>query len=143
MLIITSTGYQLNGITTLVWGTGGSLRSPKPTAGFAGEGYYTVRSIDQADKVDPIYGENCTGVEAWRVLILHGKRWNLTVQDDTTMSAPTTGSNIVIVDFIDGAATSLNAMVISNDYRAAQRQPGERVLQVENLVLVDSQVNQG
>ena len=153
-----STGYISTGITSVIWGTDGTLLTPAPGGGYAGTGFYIVDSIDESEKVDLDYGENGTGVEARRTIIKHGKRWNLTVQDDSNMPPPTVGGNVVVLDLLlspnTGATgfgpgvsntisgqktTAFTAVIISNDYRAARKQAGQRILQVENLTLVDSQ----
>lgn len=134
-----STGFQLSGVTTLRWGTDGLLNSPAPGGSFAGTGYYIVESFDETAKVEQVYGENGTGVEVWRANLTHGKRWNITVQDDTQMTPPVVGNTVIVVDIIASATTTYTAVVLNNDYRAARKQPGHRVLLVENLTLVDSQ----
>lgn len=153
-----STGYISEGITSVIWGTDGTLLSPAPGGGYAGTGYYIVDSIDESQKVDIDYGENGTGVEARRTIITHGRRWNITVQDDTNMTPPVVGGTVTVLDLLlspnAGAlgfgagvtntasgqkTTAFVATIISNDYRAARKQAGQRILQVENLTLVDNQ----
>ena len=143
-----STGFSAAGITTLVWGTDGLLQSPSPGANYAGTGYYIVESVDESEKAEQVYGENGTGIEAWRVNLRHGVRWNITVQDDVQWAAPVVGSTVNLVDLvlsttsnssINGTRKVYTGVVLSNDYRAARKQAGHRVIQVENLTLVDSQ----
>lgn len=130
--------------TLVVWGTDGILQTPTPASGtFAGTGFYIVVSCDEAEKVDLDYGENGTGIEIRRTILKHGKRWNLTVIDDVTLTPPSVGATVSVIDIIGGTngtvGTIKTATVIDNSYRAAQKQPGQRVLQVENLTLVDPQ----
>lgn len=143
-----SAGYSTAQAGTLVvWGTDGLLQSPAPSLGtYAGTGYYIVISLDEQQKVDLDYGENGTGIEIRRTILVHGKRWNLTVIDDAQMVPPPVGSTVLVVDILAGPTavngttyTTKTATVIDNSYRAAQKQPGQRVLQVENLTLVDPQ----
>lgn len=143
-----STGYSVQQAGTLVvWGTDGILQNPVPSSGsFAGTGFYIVVSCDETQKVDLDYGENGTGIEIRRTILNHGKRWNLTVVDDLQFPAPSVGQTVVVVDILAGpnsingtTYTTKTAVVIDNSYRAAQKQPGQRVIQVENLTLVDSQ----
>lgn len=142
---VLSTGYFVAQDGTLVvWGTDGILQSPAPASGtFAGTGFYIVVSCDESEKVDLDYGENGTGIEVRRTILKHGKRWNLTVVDDVTMTPPSVGSTVTVIDIIGGTTgtvgTTKVATIIDNSYRAAQKQPGQRVMQVENLTLVDSQ----
>lgn len=150
---VISAGATLDGITTLVWGTGGALALPAAPAGYGGvggEGAYIVESIDESEKAEQIYGENGTGIEVWRMTLKHGLRWNITVTDDTTMAPPKVGQTVSILDYLlapansaagggGGKTTYYTAKVLSNDYRAARKSAGQRVLQVENLSLVDAQ----
>lgn len=144
---VLSSGYSVQQDGTLVvWGTDGILVSPAAPAGLAGVSYYTVVSCEPTQKVDLDYGENGTGIEVRRTILVHGKRWNLTVVDDASMVAPQVGQTVVVVDIILGPTApngssyvTKTAVVIDNAYRAAQKQPGQRVLLVENLTLVDSQ----
>jgi len=58
------------------------------------------------------------------------------------MTAPKVGSGIIIVDAAGSqGAVGLKyaATVVDNDYQTAVKQPGERVLIAENLVLMESQ----
>ncbi len=142
-----STGYSTAQDGTLVvWGTDGILQSPVPAVGtVAGTGFYIVVSCDENEKVDLDYGMNGTGIEMRRTILKHGKRWNLTVIDDLNMIPPAVGQTVSVVDIIAGPSaqggnsyTVKTAVVIDASYRAAQKQPGQRVLQVENLTLVDN-----
>ena len=95
----TNSGYSVTGVTTLVWGTDGLLTSPLPAATtplFAGSGFYIVESVDQETDSETIYIENGTGQKASRVIINNGQRWTLSVQDDTSFTAPTVGSTVVV-----------------------------------------------
>jgi len=145
-----STGYSTAQDGTLVvWGTDGILQTPLPISGtVAGTGFYIVVSCDESEKVDLDYGENGTGIEMRRTILKHGKRWNLTVIDDLNMTAPSVGTTVTVIDIIAGGSipsggsatyTIKTATVIDASYRAAQKQPGQRVIQVENLTLVDPQ----
>lgn len=141
---VVSNGTDLDGVTTLVWGTGGALQSPLPpgpqdVTGFAGEGYYTVDSIDEAEDADAKYGTNGTGIKSWRMLLKHGKKWNVTIQDDRTMTPPAVATTVGVIDYLGDKTAAYTAKVISNDYRTGREQPGQRVIQVENLTLIDSQ----
>lgn len=147
---VVSAGAELDGITTLVWGTGGALQTPAPSPTFAGEGSYIVESIDESEKAEQEYGTNGTGIECWRMTLKHGKRWNITVTDDTTMTPPGVNTTVSVLDYLLSPANSTQgggggktvfytARVLSNDYRAARKAAGQRVLMVENLTLVDAQ----
>lgn len=132
-----TTGYEVDGVTTIRWGTEGLLQSPKPASG-----YYTVLRFDQKELVDVSKHQQGSGLTATRVRIKDGNTWSITVRDDTQMTAPIIGTNILIVDAAGMKGTiglRYTAKVIDNDYNTAAKQPGERVLVAENLLLVDSQ----
>jgi hypothetical protein len=122
-----NTGYQINGITSLVWGTGNAM------------GSYIVVSVDESQKTEQYYVENGTGIEAARILLTHGTRWNVTVIDDSAITPPVVGGTVTIWTHSTGnsASATATAMVISNDVRAARKTESQRVLQVENLTLVN------
>lgn len=146
-----STGYTSDGVTTILWGTDGYLQSPFPSGGIGtgGQvGFYIVVSIDETQKRDIDYGENGTGIECRRTFLTHGKVWNITVEDDVTMTPPALNSQWSIVDLLgsnsgstggSGKANAKTGVVIDNGYRAARKTPGLRVITLENLTLVDPQ----
>lgn len=123
-----NTGFISDGLTTLVWGTGNAINSN-----------YIVISIDESEKVEQYYVENGTGIEAARILLNQGRRWNLTCIDNSSVTPPTTGSTVTLWTHTLGnsAAATASAVVINNDVRAARKTEGQRVLQCENLTLVD------
>ncbi len=144
---VLSSGYSVQQDGTLiVWGTDGILQTPFPSSGtFAGTGFYIVVSSDEAEKVDLDYGENGTGVEMRRTIIKHGQRWNMTVIDDLQFPAPGVGTTVTVVDVLSGPTTpstaSYNtkvATIIDNNVRNAQKQAGQRVLQIEYINLIGS-----
>ena len=140
-----STGYTIAGVTTLFWGTDGLLKSPAPGGSFAGTGYYIVESVDPKQKAEQVWGENGTGVEVWRVNIVHGAQSTITVQDDTSMTPPTVGTLVSIVDSglcIQGNTNRANAYqmnVLQVSQRFVRKGAAMRTLEVENLTLVDNQ----
>jgi hypothetical protein len=135
----TTTGYDVDGITTIRWGTDGLLQSPKPTSG-----YYVVSRFAQKELIDNIKLPNGTGITSSRVRIRDGVNWSITVRDDTAMTAPVVGDSITIVDaggMIGAVGLRYSATVVDNDYDSAIKQAGERVLVAENLILVESQTS--
>lgn len=122
-----NTGFSVLGTTNIVWGTGNAISQS-----------YIVVSIDESEKVEQYYIENASGVEAGRVILNHGKRWNITVVDDVSITPPTVGDTVVLWTHSTGnsAAATSNAVVINNDVRAARKTEGQRVLQCEKLTLI-------
>lgn len=134
-----TTGYEADGVTTIRWGTEGLLQSPKPASGF-----YTVLRFDQKELVDVSKHPQGVGLTATRVRIKDGNSWTITVRDDTQMTAPVVGTTILIVDGAGMKGTvglRYNAKIVDNDYNTGIKQPGERVLVAENLLLIESQVS--
>jgi len=144
---VLSSGYSVQQDGTLiVWGTDGILQSPVPSSGtFAGTGFYIVVSSDQSEKVDLDYGENGTGIEMRRTILKHGQRWNMTVIDDLQFPAPSVGTVVTVIDVLSGPATvntasynTKTATIIDNNVKNAQKQAGQRVLQIEYINLIGS-----
>ena len=139
-----SAGYSLassSGVTTLLWGTDGLLATPSPGGTFAGTGFYIVESVDQETDAEQIYIENGTGQKAARIIINNGQKWTLSVQDDTTMTPPTVGSVVTVVDGANLLGTGrigiANCRVISSGERFSRKGAAMRNISVEKLTLVD------
>lgn len=133
----TTTGYKADGsATTIRWGTDGLLQSPKPATGF-----YTVLRFAQSVLQDVTPLENGSGVRSGRTWITHGYQWDITVRDDTQMTPPKAKDSITITDaggLVAGTPGQVyTATVIDPSYDASPKQPGERVLRVEALLLVE------
>lgn len=139
-----SDGYSQAGITTMIWGTDGTLVSPAPGGTYAGTGYYIVESVDQETDAEPIYIENGTGQKAARIIISNGQRWVMSVQDDSAMLPPQVGDTVYVKDtagLITGTTTKNNysGIVVSSGERFSKKSAAMRNITVENLALVDSQ----
>ena len=136
------TGYTASGITTLLWGTDGLLASPAPGGSFAGTGFYIVESLDETTKAEQVYIENGTGIEAARINLTHGHRWNITVQDDTGINGQSleVGSTVTVVDgagLLGARTATYTAVVLSVSERFARKSAATRTIEVEKLTLVD------
>lgn len=140
-----STGYTISGITSVIFGTDGLLKSPAPVGSYAGTGYYIVESVDGETKSEPIWGENGTGIQTWRVMLVNGSSGTMTIQDDTGMTPPQIGSLTSVVDtglIFPGNSNRSNAysmFVIHVSNRFVRKGAEMRTVQYENLTLVDSQ----
>ena len=143
MATTTSAGYSLissSGVTTLIWGTDGLLVTPAPGGTFAGTGYYIVESIDQETDAEPIYIENGTGQKAARIIIKHGVKWTISVQDEGSMTPPRVGLTISIKDqagLINGSVANYTARVIASGERFSRKGAAMRNITAESLTLVD------
>lgn len=121
--------------TTIRWGTGNAISST------------IVVSIDEREKVDPVYIEQGDGVEATRFLIKHGKVWDVTCIDSGTAfaSPPDVGDVVIVKDILygtgNGAAMTVNAIsavCVDNNYKAARKTEGQRTLRLEYLTIADA-----
>jgi hypothetical protein len=121
--------------TTLKWGTRGMTTK------------CIVISADQARDVEKVYIEQGDGLKATRIMLNHGSNWDFTIIDDTGITPPAIGEAVDVLDMIlSGASANSYAykgVVIDNNYRAARKQEGHRVLRVESLTLVDVTANGG
>lgn len=127
-----NSNYSAAGVTTIRWGTSGAW-VPNASA--------VVISADQAAEVEKIYLEQGDGLKSTRILLNQGKNWDFTIQDDTGVfsSPPSVGDNVVVVNFLgNGTNYTYKGIIIDNNYRAARKQEGQRVLRVESLTLVDT-----
>ena len=144
-------GYLATGVTTLRWGSKALVTKIAGSAVTAGVA--VVTRFNQRNLVDNIKLPNGDGLSATRVQIIDGVQWEVTIRDDTSWSAlPAIGSAVVIVDaagMIYPAGTGPGvpgnlylATILDNGYDTAPKQPGERTLTLENLVLIESQTAQ-
>lgn len=121
--------------TTIRWGTGNFYQTA------------IVVSVDEREKVDPIYIEQGDGVEATRFMIKHGKVWDVTCIDSGTAfnSPPAVGSVVVVKDILFGtgagnnmSCTTYSAVCVDNNYKAARKTEGQRTLRLEYLTIADA-----
>lgn len=131
-----TTGYDVDGVTTIRWGTDGLT----PVSAGAAT-YYICSRFAEKELVENIKLPNGTGLTSSRVRIRDGVQWSVTVRDDTSWTAPAVGGAVTIVDaagFISSSRLTYQATVVDNDYDTAVKQPGERVLVLERLVLIET-----
>lgn len=133
-------GLKLEGVTTLRWGTEGLLQSPQVASG----SFYVVMRFAQSAKQEVGYLENGNGVQSTRFRITHGHQWDVTVRDDSRMTPPKNGDTCVVTDgggivpcASPTAGNVFTCAVIDSNYEASPKNPGERVLRVEALLLIE------
>jgi len=121
----------LTGVTTIRWGT---------THAWAPNTSAIVISADSAEETEKIYLEQGEGLRATRIILKHGATWDFTIQDDSGAfpSGPNVGQNVVVTNFLGGGGNaSVNAVVVDDNYRAARKQEGQRVIRLEIMNLID------
>jgi hypothetical protein len=125
-------------------GTDGLLQSPKPSIGF-----YVITDFEEESDIETEYLTNGTGIKANRISFIHGAIWNITVRDDYSMTPPRQNSSVNITDAacVIPGNTDPTAVYTANvrkaSYKTAPKQAGERILTVENLILIDEQTPVG
>ncbi|MDE2097605.1 MAG: hypothetical protein KGL39_10190 [Patescibacteria group bacterium] len=133
-----STAFLGTGTTTIRWGTDGIMANTSPNGSGGGVGgYYTVESIRANDELDTMYIEQGTGLRATRIQLIQGRRYVLTVVDDTNMTPPGASTYISLVDITGGGASIYQCRIIENGYNAARKVEGKRELTVEYLTLIE------
>lgn len=129
---ITTAQNNIAGTTTIKWGTGGA---------WAAAASAIVISADQAEDVEKQYIEQGEGLRATRILLKQGRTWDYTIIDDSTVWAagPNVGDLVVLTHFLGtGANFTYKGIITDNNYRAARKQEGHRVLRCENMTLIDT-----
>lgn len=132
--------YDIQGATTIRWGT-----SPLVN-------YLVVESVSQKRLVENIKLPNGAGLTTTRVQIDDGTQWDVTVRDDTrvTASALNVGQLVSVYDYagqfggtpsgsanLPGSVYGKTARVIENGYNAALKTEGKRSLTLELLNLIE------
>lgn len=131
------TGYDTDTqVTTIRWGTDGLV----PSAA-SGSYYYVVTKFTQKERTEVIKLPQGSGLTAQRIYIKAGFQWSVTVRDESGWTPPTIGSSVYVVDaagMVSDSRLKYNAKVVNNDYETAVKQPGERVLVLERLTLIET-----
>lgn len=128
-----NTGFTQRGSTpaTVSWGT---------------EGVYSgviVKSVRAHQMIEEIKIENGTGLTAMQILLNDGVQIDITVIDDRSLTIPAAAATLTLISPLDNSpgagaqntATTL-LQVVDNDYNAATKQPGERVLVCKKYTLI-------
>lgn len=131
-------------VTTVRWGTDGLVPG-------ANEFFYVCTRFNQNELTDVIELPQGSGLPMGRVYIRDGVQWSVTVRDDTNWTvtglsgsgsvAPVVGTYVTVADgagMIGVVGTTYSARVVDNGYEAAVKQPGERVLVLERLTLIEA-----
>jgi hypothetical protein len=115
--------------TTIAWGTD-----------FLYEGVI-VKSMRSSRMIEEIRIENGTGLTATQILLNDGDQVEITVIDDRSIDFPDSGETISLLNPIDTASSLSNPadqelfIVVNNDYNAARKVEGDRVLLCKRYIL--------
>lgn len=137
-----TTGFTMEGVTTIRFGTTGLLQSPSHNNG----DFFEVLRFNQKPLIENIKLPNGTGITSTRILLKDGHTFDITVRDDSEMTPPWPGDTWVITDagglLTDGVPGAVySCKVVDGNYDTAVKQAGERGIQLENLLLVDNQIS--
>lgn len=121
--------FITTGAATIRWGTDGI--NP------FGNSVLFVVSCTPADEIETNYVENGAGLRSVRILLWQGRRVNITVVDDSTITPPTPGQLITYSDPLSGVTFTNQFRVIENSYNAARKEAGQRVLVAEFLTNIE------
>jgi len=127
-----------SGYTTIRWGTDQIMANTSPNGSGGGfGGFYIVESIRGNDEIEVQYIEQGTGLKATAITLWQGRRYVLTVVDDTSMTPPSPASLISLVDTVSGGAQTYSFRVVDNGYNAARKVEGKREITAEYLTLIE------
>lgn len=124
--VVNATGFILEGITTIVWGTDYFAQ----TLG----GYAIVKSVRPSERVEEIRIENGVGLTAIDVLLKDGFDYEVTVVDQFIVSYPVVGSTLQLVIPFD--TNSHVGVCVANAYDAARKKEGERIFTMRTFNLI-------
>ena len=122
-------------------------------ANFAGGGTYIVKSARVTQQTELIKIAQGSGLTAGTIQLIDGKTFTITVEDDQTIAPPWVGELVTLQNFFPpasggtanypniapwGSATMANGtyLVVNNDFAAARKEPGERVIVAEAFALL-------
>lgn len=135
-----ASGYLASGVTTIRWGSDELVQNVN---GVATSSFLIVTRFTERNLVDKMNFPQGDGLTSTRVMIVDGVQWDVTVRDSTALTGlPKLGTSVTIVDaagLIDAVGETYTATVVESTYETAPKQPGERSLTLENLVLIESQ----
>ena len=134
-----TTAFLAQGVTTIRWGTDGIMANTAPNGNGAGgfAGFYTIETIRGTDKVDTMYIEQGSGLEATRIQLIQGRRYTMTVVDDTNMVPPSFATKLSFVDTISGGAATYLFQLIENGDNTVRKAEHKRELTVEYLTCIE------
>jgi hypothetical protein len=133
-----TTAFLTSGVTTIRWGTDGIMANTSPNGSGGGfGGYYTIETIRGTDKVDTMYIEQGSGLEATRIQLIQGRRYTMTVVDDTSMTPPSFATKLSFEDTISGGAALYLFQLIENGDSTVRKAEHKRELTVEYLTCIE------
>ena len=122
--------FNVEGLTTLTWGTEGDGIS-----GGYGYGNYVnsliCKSYSEEDRIEEIDIEQGSGFEAIVILLNKGKTVKLTVFDDTSIAPPTLANNPLTIS--SPFSPSFNVLLVGREGQAEAKQAGLRTFTLKSF----------
>jgi hypothetical protein len=136
-----TTSFKQQGYTQLWWGT-----EALPL------GNYIAVSCRPKQRADTIETQQGSGLTAVVTQVVDGSDFEITVEEDLTITPPHVGSLVILENiFVSGAAlgntippfgataiTNGNFLVINNDFNAERKAVGQRVLLCKSYVALNA-----
>lgn len=138
---IGTSGYAIEGYTTIKFGTDGLLAVSGTDGGSGGfSSSYIVESIRAEDERDVQYIEQGTGFKATRITLFQGRKYTITLVDDTgfpTLTAGGATAFITITDPLAKSAPTVGGKVIAQNGNYSRKVEGKREVTIEVLTLIE------
>jgi hypothetical protein len=148
---IGTNGYAIDGYATIKFGTDGILpisgisggSGGITTGSTTGSATYVIESIRAEDERDVQYIMQGTGFKATRITLYQGRKYVVTLVDDTGIPTITVSTKVTINDPISNAGggsygtVSYAAKVIGQNGVYSRKVEGKRELTLEILTLIE------
>jgi hypothetical protein len=122
-------------LTTVIWGTDG--QGTIGSFSYSAYGSYIVTSGSDSKRVEEIDIEQGSGLEATRIQLIQGRRYTMTVVDDTNMTPPSFATKLSFEDTISGGAALYLFQLIENGDSTVRKAEHKRELTVEYLTCIE------
>lgn len=133
---ITQSGYSIDGYVTVKIGTDGLLSVAGATGGTGGfSGNYVVETVRAEDERDVQYIMQGAGFKATRITWFQGRKYTLTLVDDTGFPTLSVSSHLTITDPL--SVQSVTAKVIGQNGNYSRKVEGKREVTIEVLTLIE------
>lgn len=148
-----ATGVSVSGVTTIRWGTANWNGASTTATNYAVVTRASQRVMVSNDKLP-----QGSGLTSTRILTKDGVVWDVTIRDDTRFnpSALAIGTKVYVYDYAGMFSDSPDgfmynngsdpgnppggnymARIVENGYEVSPKNPGERTISLENLVLIE------
>jgi hypothetical protein len=128
---IGSSLFNVNGITSIVWGTEmDGITGINGNSGYSGYYGYIVTSASESARIEEINIEQSAGFEAVVILLNKGFDVDITVIDDTSIVPPTIANNPLTFSSPFG---SFNCLLVGSKADQARKREGMRTFTIKSF----------